>query len=95
MSPDPRSDGVPRVTVRLSTLPGRAPAEEQWAGANQASNEKLRVRKLQRRAREGGYEVRHSDYGYALIDAARKPVDDRRDLSLREVASLLEEALKP
>ena len=94
-SPDHRSDGVPRATVRLSTLPGRAPVEEQLAGANEASDERLRVRKLERRARDNGYELRHSDYGYALIDATRKPVDDRRDLSLRAVTSLLEAALKP
>ena len=94
-NPDHRSDGVPRATVRLSTLPGKAPAAEQWAGANQASNEKLRVRKLERRARDNGYEIRHSDYGYALIDGTRKPVNDRRDLSLRDVTALLDAALKP
>ena len=95
MSPDNRSDGVPRVTVRLSTLPGRAPAEEDWAGANEARDETLSVRKLERRARDNGYELRHSDYGYALVDAARKPVGDRRDLSLKAVTALLNEALKP
>jgi hypothetical protein len=80
--------------VRLSTLPGRAPVEEQWAGANEASDEKLTVRRLQRRARDNGYEVRHSDHGYALIDTTRKPVDGRLDLSLRGVTTLLNAALK-
>jgi hypothetical protein len=97
VSPNPadnRNDGVPRATVRLATLPGKKPIEEQWAGANQAKDEKLRVRKLERRARDGGYELRHSDRGWALMDAARKPVDDRRGLSLKDVASLLDEALK-
>ena len=93
-NPDHRSDGVPRATVRLSTLPGKKPIEEQWAGANQAKDEKLRVRGLERRARDSGYELFHSDRGYALMDPARKPVDDRRGLSLKEVASLLDATLK-
>lgn len=91
MSSDKRVDGVP---VRLGRLPGAAPKEENIAGANQARDEKLRVRRLERRARDGGFELRHSDHGYALIDAARQPVDGRRDLSLKEFASLLNEALK-
>jgi len=94
-SPDHRTDGVPRATVRLSTLPGKKPVEEQWAGANQARDEKLRERSLQRRASDSGYELRHSDHGYALIDPARKTVDGRRDLSLKDAASLLDVALKP
>ena len=94
-NPDHRTDGVPRATVRLSTLPGQVPVAEKWAGANQAKDEKLRVRKLERRARDGGYELRHSDRGWALIDATRKPVDDRRGMSLKDVASLLDAALKP
>jgi hypothetical protein len=88
---DSRSDGVP---LRRGKLPGTPPPEENLAGANEARDEKLRVRKLQRRARDEGYEIRHSDYGYALINAARQPVDGRRDLNLRDVASLLNEALK-
>ena len=92
MSPDNRVDGVP---VRTGKLPGAARPAETWVGANQAKDEKLRVRKLERRARDGGYELRHSDYGYALIDPARKPVDGRRDLSLKDLSSLLDVALKP
>jgi len=88
---DSRSDGVP---LRRGKLPGSAPPAENMAGANQARDEKLRVRRLERRARDEGYEIRHSDYGYALIDAARKPVDGRRDLNLKDVASLLDQALK-
>ena len=91
MSSDKRLDGVP---VRLGKLPGSAPPGENLAGANQAKDEKLRVRRLQRRARDGGFQLRHSDHGYALIDAAHQPVDGRRDLSLKEFASLLDEALK-
>lgn len=91
MSSDKRVDGV---SVRVGKLPGSAPPAENLAGANEARDEKLRVRSLERRARGGGYELRHSDYGYALIDAAHKPVDGRRDLSLKELASLLDEALE-
>jgi hypothetical protein len=82
------------VPVRVGKLPGTAPPVETWVGANQASDEKIRVRKLERRARDGGYEIRHSDYGYTLIDTARQPVDGRSDLSLRELTSLLNAALK-
>lgn len=91
MSPPRRSDdGVPHATRDLSRGAAR---EEQWAGANQEKDEKLRLRSVQRRAGEGGFELRHSDYGYALIDAGRKPVNARNDLSLKEVESLLAEAL--
>lgn len=89
MSPDHR-DGVPRATLRLAALPGTTSPKETWPGANQAKDEKLRLRSLQRRAREGGYELRHSDYGYALVDAGRKSVDGRHDMSLREIASFLD-----
>lgn len=92
MSSDRRTDGVP---VRVGKLPGSAPPEENLAGANHARDEKLRVRQLQRHARDRGYELRHSDHGYALIDAARNPVGGRRDLNLKDVASLLKKALKP
>jgi hypothetical protein len=60
-----------------------------WPGANEAKAEKLLLRKLQRRAQAGGLELRHSAYGYALIDRERKRVDDRNDLTLREVESCL------
>jgi hypothetical protein len=46
--------------------------------------------KLQRRAHAGGLELRHSTYGYALIDTARKRVQDRSDMTLREVEAWLE-----
>ena len=91
VSSDSRSDGVP---LRLGKLPGSPAPRETWVGANQAKDEKLRLRRLERRARDGGYELRHSDSGYALIDASRQPVDGRRDLSLKDLASLLDEALK-
>jgi len=88
MSTQRRSDGgLPR---QVSRLPGRAPVEEDWPGANEAKSEKLRGRSMQRRASQRGYQLRHSAYGYALIDPARKPVDGRSNLSLDEVEALLD-----
>jgi hypothetical protein len=91
VSPPRNSDGgVPRATRKLAALPA---GEETWAGANEAKAEKLRLRGMRRRAGAAGHELRHSDYGYALIDTTRKPVDGRNDLSLNEIESLLK-ALK-
>lgn len=94
MSPERRNDGGgPGVARRVVALPARASVET-WVGANQAKDEKLRVRSLHRRAAERGYQLRHSDYGYALMDADRKLVGVRNDLSLKEIESLLTGALK-
>lgn len=91
MSPGRRNeDGVPRTQQRLDVPPGRVASEERWRGADAAKVEKLLRTKLQRRAHARGLELRHSAYGYALIDTARKRVDDRSDLTLREVESWLE-----
>lgn len=79
---------------RVAALPGRPADEEQWLGANEAKVEKLRVRSVQRRASASGYQLRHSDYGYALFDAARKSVNGRYDMSVKEIESLLDTALE-
>ena len=50
---------------------------------------KLRRGNLQRRARRCGLELRHSTYGYSLIDASRTRVEGRNDLTLDEVESIL------
>jgi hypothetical protein len=52
--------------------------------------DKLRSNGLRRRARAHGLELRHSDYGYSLIDTARNRVDGRNDLTLDEVAARLD-----
>ena len=70
--------------------PGGSAAEEDWRGANEAKVEKLRRSSLQRRAGARGFELRHSAYGYALIDSARARVEGRSDLSLDEVESWLD-----
>lgn len=83
-------DGIPRARRVVSVPPGGTSGEEHWSGANDAKVEKLRSRDLSRRARGHGFQLRHSDSGWALIDAARKFVEDRNDLSLDEVESRLE-----
>jgi hypothetical protein len=85
--PDNRSDGG--VPIKVGAIPGRAPSEETWAGANQAKDEKLRLRSVRRRAGAEGLEIRHSDYGYALVGTDRKFVDGRNDMSLKEIESWL------
>ena len=72
-------------------MPGAIrPRDEEWHGANAAKTEKLLHTKLQRRARARGLELRHSAYGYALVDTARKRVEDRGDMTLTDVASWLD-----
>jgi hypothetical protein len=82
--------GIPR---RRSSLPpdGSESARERYDAntANAAKRDKLRRNELQRRARARGLELRHSAYGYALIDAARDHVEHRNDLTLDEVESRL------
>jgi hypothetical protein len=82
--------GVPRLQQRLVVRPGSASREEDWRGANEAKAEKLLRNSLQRRARARGLELRHSAYGYALIDAGRKHIGDRSDMTLDDVQSWLE-----
>lgn len=93
MSPMPRNeDGVPRSRTVLAPPPGGVSREESWPGANEAKAEKLGVRSLKRRAAAQGLQLRHSDSGYALINSARKPVNDRSNMTLAEVESCLEGA---
>jgi hypothetical protein len=60
------------------------------AAANKDMSNKLRRNALRRRARAGGFELRHSDYGFALVGPDGKRVDDRNDLTLNEVAKRLD-----
>jgi hypothetical protein len=78
--------------VRVVAPPGGASNEEDWRGAEVAKDEKLRRNRLGRRAGARGFELRHSAYGYSLIDAKRNRIDDRDDLTLDEIESLLERA---
>lgn len=85
MTPAGAEDGVIRRRV---TLPPRS-FEEDCTGANAAKVDKLRLNRLRRQARELGLELRHTSYGYALFDGARRRVDDRNDLTLDDVESRL------
>ena len=60
------------------------------SAANREMTEKLRRGALSRRARALGFELRHSSYGYALIDSERQRVEGRNDLTLGEVARRLD-----
>ena len=82
-------DGIPHSRRTLVARPGSAPIEETWRGANDAKAEKLRRNNLQRLARTRGLELRHSAYGYSLIDTARKPIDARNNMTLDEIESWL------
>jgi hypothetical protein len=67
---------------------GGASREESWPGANEAKAEKLGVRSLKRLAGAQGLQLRHSDYGYALIDSTHRSVNGN-DMTLAEVKSWL------
>jgi hypothetical protein len=93
MSPERRSEGgIPRSRRGASPPPGGASGEESWPGANEAKVEKLRAGSLKRQAGAQGLELRHSAYGYALIDSERKQVDDRNNMSLDEISVVLDRA---
>jgi hypothetical protein len=90
VSPVPRNeDGVPRTRTVLTPPAGGTSREERWSGANEAKAEKLNLRRLKRQAGAQGLELRHSDSGYSLIDSARKQVEDRNDMTLKQVESWL------
>jgi len=93
MTFDRRNEGGPGVARKVVSLPPRAHIET-WAGANEAKDEKLRTRSLERKARDAGFKLRHSDRGWALMDAGGKLVGERNDLTLKQVESLLTAALK-
>lgn len=89
MSPVRRNeDGVPRLRRGISGPAGGRSREESWPGANEAKAEKLGVRSLKRQAGAQGLQLRHSDYGYALIDSARRPVKGN-NMTLAEVEAWL------
>ena len=92
MSPDHHgNDGIPHARRGVTLPPGAASREECWPGANAEKTEKLLLRSLKRQAGAQGLELRHSSYGYALIDSARKRVEERNDMTLAEVKSRLKE----
>jgi hypothetical protein len=62
------------------------------AEANASRSSRLQHNTLRRRARQRGLELRHSSYGYSLIDGDRQRVAGRNDLTLDEVAAHLDAA---
>lgn len=64
--------------------------EEEWHGANEAKTDRLRHKSLQRRARSQGLELRHSSYGYSLVERTGKGNGERNDMTLDEVESRLD-----
>jgi hypothetical protein len=90
VKPDHHANGdIPHARRGVTVPPGGASREERWPGANEAKAEKLGVRSLKRQAAAQGLQLRHSDSGYSLIDSARKPVNDRNNMTLAEVESWL------
>lgn len=87
MSTASREGGVPHSRRVLAAVP-----EENWLGANEAKSDKLRHKSLQRRARARGLELRHSAYGYALVKAPHRTIDERSDMTLDEIESWLARA---
>lgn len=81
--------GVPHIRRALPATPHR---EETWLGANEDKLTKLRRNRLQRRAGARGLQLRHSAYGYALIDSGGKRIEERSDMTLDEIESWLERA---
>lgn len=60
--------------------------------ANKEMAHVLRRNTLRRKARALGFELRHSSYGYSLIDANRAQIGGRNDLTLDDVETHLASA---
>ena len=80
--------GLPRGP-RRPLRPKRSFDEAGGPAANEAKRTKLQRTKLERLARQRGLQLRHSTYGYALIDASRNQIDGRNDMTLDEVETRL------
>ena len=89
MAPADPKNARTRAKPSVSTI---APSDRERfdpAAANTQKAETLRLTRLRRRARARGLTVRHSDYGYSLIDGARDRLGGRSDLTLDEVEAHL------
>lgn len=60
--------------------------------ANREMADTLQRNSLRRKARAQGLELRHSSYGYSLVDAGRSRVEGRNDFTLDEVEARLKAA---
>jgi hypothetical protein len=78
---------------RLSTGRTRREIDDFDAdAANKEMAQKLQRNTLRRKARAQGLELRHSAYGYSLIDAGRTRVEGRNDFTLDDVQMRLDAA---
>ncbi|HZS25183.1 MAG TPA: hypothetical protein VFA30_09380 [Gaiellaceae bacterium] len=88
------SSGLPRGQARRGKqLSSRTVAGDDSfdaASANAEMTAKLRRNSLQRRAQAQGLRLRHSTYGYSLVEQDGSRVVDRNDLTLDEVDVELE-----
>ena len=92
MASNDRNDARRRVSPnRIGSMP-RDRETFDPAAANAQMVETLRLTSLRRRARGRGLVLRHSDYGYSLIDRARDRVGGRSDLTLDDVEAHLDAA---
>ena len=82
MSADRKRKPAPRTAEPWSPEHGRL--------ANSAKRDTLQRRTLERRARTFGLTLRHSSYGYSLVDAARNAAGGRNDMTLDDVARHLD-----
>ena len=59
--------------------------------ARRAKADTLQRNTLRKKARAHGFELRHSAYGYSLIDGRRARLDGRNNLTLDEVETRLDD----
>jgi hypothetical protein len=89
----PADPNKPRARAHVATAVTPRDRERfDPAAANAQKAETLRLTQLRRRARTRGLTLRHSDYGYSLIDGARDRVGGRSDLTLDDVEAHLRSA---
>jgi hypothetical protein len=81
----------PRATTNRSAITPRDRERFDPDAANAQKAKTLRLTGLRRRARARGLTLRHSDYGYSLIDGTGR-VGGRGDLTLDDVEAHLDAA---
>jgi hypothetical protein len=57
--------------------------------ANEARVQKLRRNRLRRIAKRSRLQLRHSDYGYSLVDELKNHVEGRNNMTLDDVERYL------
>jgi hypothetical protein len=74
----------------MRTRKPRAIDDFDAATANRERTQTLRQNALRRKARGRGLELRHSAYGYSLVNSDGARVDSRNDFTLDEVEAHLD-----